>query len=826
MIVRPAILVLVFSAGLSIDAHFASAQTPPLAAPSSDATPSTAPSNGTTDLDQSFNLLTANNTPEARRLGARLLLESGKDEAIDRLIGVLSANPPDLAAQLAVVEAIAEVEKPSPPRVEPLIAMLGNLRPDTLEGVTRAIRRFDSGIVVERLRPLAVDASIPRPKRIGAIRALGVLGEDVKALGVLAGLLEEPNPAIRHAALMAFGEATGVSARDTNEALAWWKQTSLKTGDRWYRALIESRAQQVSRLIRERTDLTRRLVNAYRDAYLATAEADRPRLILSLLNDELASVRMLGLDLVNDLITDRKEISPDARARIVELTIDADPRVRLKATRIVGDLRLSAAVAKLIEAMQREIDDEVRAAQASALGRLDDPVALGPLLERLDGDSPLVVGEAVTALGVLLRRGQTTTLSVDPALQKILDRYSKLGPDDVELRERFLNAMTSIGAKSFRETLESEVTGNRPVRVRSAAIAGLATCEDARAAEVIRPLTQVTLPDIRMAAVSALGICGSDERDLEALRVRLDTDREDDAAIRLEAWDSYLMIARRLPTNDQIRISDQLDLPDDPTAQRHRLDLLKAVRGDPTRFDTMAVAMKTDVLERMADAQVELKEYPAASASLEHAMRLLGTEQNGRYAELAARSLSALLMGREDAAAAQRLGELFDGQQINGELSNVAAVSEMLLDEVGSRLAAASDGASYEAAFGLINTLGAFAGKAGESFADELNKLRDDLAAKRDRQVDALLATLTKDPEAETKLFQLGKQAVLPKVYERLKQNPPNDESADDVESRLVQLAKRFVPTWPGLENGGTPSDRAEALRRLKDSIDTTKSDA
>lgn len=826
MIARPVILSFALFAGFAAQTMDAFAQDQSLAAPPADATPSTAPSNATTDLDQGFNLLTANNTPEARKLGARLLLESGDDAAIARLMGVLSANPPDLAAQLALCAAIADAEKPSPKLVEPLIAMLGNLRPDTIEAVTRAIRRFDSGIVVERLRPIAIDASLPRPRRIGAIRALGVLGEDVKALGVLAGLLEDPNPAIQHAALMAFGEATGVSARDANEALAWWRQTSSKTGDRWYRALIESRAQQVSRLIRERTDLTRRLVNAYRDAYLATVEADRPRLILGLLNDELASVRMLGLDLVNDLITDRKEISSDARTRIIELTIDADPRVRLKATRIVGDLRLSSAVAKLIEAMQREIDDEVRAAQAAALGRLEDPVALGPLVDRLDGDSPLVVGEAVTALGVLLRRGQSNALSVDPIVQKILDRYGKLGNDDGDLRERFINAMTGIGAKSFRETLEAEVTGNRSIRVRCAAIAGLATCEDARAAEVIRPLTQVTLPDIRLAAVSALGLCGSSERDLESLRARLDSDREADAAIRLEAWDSFLMIARRLPTNDQIRISDQLDLPDDPTAQRHRLDLLKAVRGDPTRFDNLTAGMKTDVLERMADAQVELKEYAAASASLEHAMRLLGTEENGRYANLAARSLSALLMGREDTAAMQRLGELFDGQQINGELSNVSAVSEMLLDEVNSRLAAATDGASFEAAFGLINILGGFTGKAGTSFSDELNKLREELAAKRDRQVDELLATLASDPEAETKLFQLGKQAVLPKVYERLKEIKSNGDSAENAETRLIQLAKRFVPTWPGIENGGTSTDRAEALRRLKDSLDSTKSDA
>lgn len=799
----------------------------PLNAPPQTGSPSTAPASVSAELDQNFSLLTSNNTPDARKLGARNLLESSEDEALVRLVNVLSADPPDLAAQLAVCAAIAEVEKPSPKLVEPLIALLGNSRPDTLEGVTRAIRKFDSALVVARLRPIAIDSSLPRPKRIGAIRALGALGEDVKALGVLAGLLEDPNPSIRHSALMAFGEATGVSARDATEALAWWRETSSKTGNRWYRAIIESRAQQVSRLIRERTDLTKRLVNAYRDGYLATPEADRPRLIQNLLNDELASIRILGLDLVNDLITDRKEITTEARTRIVELTIDPDSRVRLKATRIVGDLRLTGAAAKLIEAMQREIDDEVRAAQAAALGRLDDPAALPPLLDRLDGDSGLVAGEAVTALGVLLRRGQGPAKASEPAIKKILNRYEKLGPNEDDLRERFIHAMTGIGAAAFREILESEVTGTRSVRIRSAAISGLATCEDARAADVIRPLTQITQPDIRLAAVSALGMCGSDERDLEALRGRLDGDRETDAAIRLEAWESYLMIARRLPTGAQIRISDQLDLPDDPMAQRHRLDLLKSVRTDPSHFDALAPDMKTDVLERMADAQVELKEFTAASASLEQAMRLLNGKDEDRFSNLAIRSLSALLMGREDAAAVQRLTELFDGEQFNGELKDVGPVAEVLLSEISARLASAADGASYDAALGLINLLGGFSGKAGPQFAAELTKLQKNILQKRDRQIDSLLESIAKDPDAETKLFHLGKQAVLPKVCERLSnvQSMPGP-STSDVEGRLVKLAKLFVPSWPGIESGGTPDDRENALKRLRESIDTAKSDA
>lgn len=815
---------LVAGAALLLPGNLAAqpASAPDTQKPSPTTSAAAEPAATTQRMDENILLIRGNNTPEARKLGATRLLEIGGDEAVARLMSVLAGDPPDLAAQLAVCGAIADFERPPAALVEALLAMLGDTRPGVIEAVTRAIRRFDSTVVVGRLRPIAEDAAYARPRRMAAIRALGVLSDDIQAIGVLAGLLEDTDRAIRHAALAAFNEATGAGMSDPEAALNWWRRASSLTQEKFLKALIESRAQQVQRIRNDRSELTRRLVVASREAYLNTAEPNRPRFLQSLLADDVAALRLLGLDLVNDMITDRREINPETKARIVELTTDPDSKVCLRAARIVGDLRLSNAVTKLMEASSRELDDDVRAAQVSALGRLDDLSALPALIERLNDDAPAVVGEAAISVGTLLRRGQQLPPDSDQMISRIRDRYARLGPPDNDLREKFLTAMAAIGAREFRSIFEREMTEGRTPRIRRAAIAGLAGYEDAAAAGLIRPLTFSPDAEIRLAAIDALGKCGSTEDDLATLQGHLHVDREPDAAIRQHAWDSYLSVAQRLPAETRIRISDQFDRPDDKTAQRRRIELLRALRTDAARFEELPREDRIDVFERIADAQLELGEYTAASASLEQAMGLVADMQSNQYAHLANGSIAALLKGREDAAALKRVGEFFDGQQVNGELTDPLPIAETIRREVAARIAAAKDATGFAEARNLLEMSSDFARKAGEPFANDLAAMREELAAKRNADVSRLLDAIATDPEAESKLFQLGRQAVLPQVYLRLTRQT-DATASPEVEARLLRLAKRLAPNWQGYEPNGNEEQRRGAMESLRETIESVK---
>ncbi|RIK66436.1 MAG: hypothetical protein DCC65_09850 [Planctomycetota bacterium] len=781
----------------------------------------TAPATLARELDENLSLIKGNNTPEARKLGASRLLEAGTDDSVGRLIALLVDEKADLPAQIAVCQAIAESESPPVTLVDPLLSLLGDARPGLVEAVGQAIRKYDSALVVGKLRPIALTASGPRARRLAAIRALGQLGDEIQAIAVLAGLFKDEDRVVRMAAFNAFSEATGVA--DPQAASDWYESRKSKSGLEWLRAIIEARSQQVARLKAEKSELTRRLVAAYRESYLTTPEPGRPKYLQSLLSDTLPSVRLLGLDLVNDLITDRKEINPETKGIIAELTLDPDARVRLRAARTVGDLRLGSAVTKLNEAQSREIDDDVRAAQVNALGRLDDITVMPSLVDRLSDDSLIVVGEAATALGTTLRRGQQNGAALDAAVPVIIERYKALPPDATETREKFLVAMTSIGAQRFRPIFEQHIEKSEPVRIQRAAISGLAAYEDAKAAERIRPLTTSTDPEIRMVAVTALGKCGGSEEDLSTLANLLLAEREPEPAIRQHAWDAYISVAQRLRPDVQVRISDQFDRADDKTAQRRRLELLRSLRADTVKFDSLTRDGKIDILERMADAQLELGEFTAASASLEQAMGLFPDQSSDRYASLAQRSVAALLAGKEDAAAIKRIGELFDGQQINGELRDAGPLADIIRGTIRARTAAALDATGYAESRGLIDAAGSLARIVGPDFERELAVLRDELIAKRSGDVDRLLTAIATDPEAEAKLFQHGRQAVLPKVYERLLEPPTTSAPAAEVEKRLVRLAKRLAPSWQGIETDATETQRRESLKALKETIDAAR---
>lgn len=824
MILRSANLVLLLFGLLS--APVVRAEDQPRASPSlaEVVQPTTSPAPPSLkQLDENLSLIRGNNTPEARKLGATRLLEAGTQDAVARLVSVFSANPADVTAQLAVCQAIADFERPPDALIDPILPLFGDARPNVLDAAALAIRRFDPSLIVGKTRPIAQDATAAPEVRLAAIRALGQLGDDIQAIGVLADLLEDADRTIRTAAFKAFREATGVG--DPQAASAWYRSKKTMSQVQWLKAIIEARSQQVARLKTERSDLTRRLVAAYRQTYLDTPEPNRPQYLQSLLADELPAARLLGLDLVNDLITDRKDINAETKSRIVELTVDLSPQVRLKASRMVGDLRLTNAVTKLLEALSREIEDDVRAVQLNALGRLDDLTVLPVLLNHLNDDSLPIVGEAATAIGTLLRRGQQADAAVETAAPQLTDRFRSLPASAEEVREKFLLAMTSMSDPAFRDIFEQEMERSRSLRIRRAAIAGLAGHEDSAAAEAIRPLTAAAEPEIRLVAVDALAKCGSSEADLTTLANLLPADREPEQAIRQHAWDSYLAVAQRLPPDARLRISNEFDRPDDKTAQRRRLEILRSLRNDTLRYESLSREARIDVLERIADAQLELGEYIAASASLEQAMGILVDQSGEVYASLAHRAIAALLQGKEDAAAMKRVGEFFDGQQINGELKDPLPVADIIRERIKSRISGASDATSFVEARNLIDATGPFAVIVGDSFREELDVLREELHNRRNADVDRLLATLATDPEAESKLFQHGRQAVLPKVYQRLLDPPTTTAPSADSETRLVRLARRLAPNWQGFEATDDEPQRRAALKALKEAIDAAKSE-
>lgn len=791
------------------------------------ATTATAPMPVAQQIEENLLLLRGNNTPEARKLGAAKLLQLGTPESIRPLIDLLSTPGGDAAAQLAIASAVGDAERPPTDLLNPLIELLADPRPALGQAAARAIQRFESEWVIRRLKPMATNSRGRPAERFAAISALGLFGDNIQAIAVLAALLENDDPAIRVAALEAFAQATGVGAEDPRAALTWWRRVSVMSKDQWLKALIEARSAQVRALQDSNAELTRRLVAAQREKYLLTPEAQRGALLQAMLRDNLAAVRLLGLDVVNDLITDRKEVGPDTRAIIVERVTDDNARVRLRAALRVGDLRLTMALPRLMEAIAQETNIEARAAQTSALGRIDDPAAAPLLEERLLDDSLEVVGEAALALGTLARRGQANPDVAARAAPALLARYQTLPPDRAGVREKFLTAMATVADESFRPVFEAEMQPDRPVNLQRAAIAGLAAYGDARAAEQIRPLLRSPTMEVRLAAVDALGKCGRSRKDLDALAMQSQPDRETEVGIRQRAWDGFLAVAQRIGPDEVMQIAQEFDRPDDPAAQRRRLELLRAVRSDLVRFDALPHATRIGLIEQMADAQMDLEEYAGAAASWEQVVGLLDDDDTAREAEYYRRAVSALLKAREDAEAVRRIEELTDGESVNGETVEPARLVDSVRQEINARITVAETrGVGFAEAVRLIELSGEPVRRLEPDAEAEWAAARQNVEARRDAVIESLLDAIVSDPQAEERLFQLGRDAVLPKIHQRLVARSATSAPADESEARLVRLARRLLPTWTGFNGGSTADDRAAALEALRTAIEGARSEA
>ncbi|HKQ50188.1 MAG TPA: HEAT repeat domain-containing protein [Phycisphaerae bacterium] len=778
--------------------------------------PTSSPTSGPRETDQNLALIKGNNTADARKLGALRLLEIGGPDASNALAEILRQKPADLPAQVAVCAALIDGPQADPALLQPLLDLLGDPRPGLEDVLVSALQRFDRSQVVERLRPAAVESSQGRPKRLAAIAALGSMGDEKNAVAVLRILLDDPSRSVQGAALAAFSQATGIAHPDSAAAKDWWEKHSQMSTVEWLRTVSNARNGQVRALSGEKTELTRRLTASYREFYLQTPEPARPPYLKSLLTDALPAVRSLGLDLINDLITDRKEIDPALKPLVAGTLVDPDPKVRMRAARMVSDLRLSVGLARLTDALGRELVDEVRAAQVAALGRLDDLLAIPVLTERLTDESGIVVVEAATALGNLARRGRAERQVSDAIARVLLERFEKVATSDAELREKLLMAMANIDAPGLWPVFERELRADNDVGLRRAAMIGLAAGGDAAVAPMVRPLLASSEPELRLAAVDALAKCGRLEVDLDALSRLLNPEVEPDLAVRQRAWDAFLAVLQHAAPDKRLAVADSYNLPDDKIAQRRQLDILKTFRADAVAYESLSDDQRLVLLEKTARAQLQLAEFSGAAATLEQATSLLRDLESPRYAAISTECVAALLKGREDEHAVRRLMELSDGQPINGELTDLRPLTRALRDELEARITAADDAVDLESALKLTMLSAEFAESAGPDFAQDLAVWRTRAMAKRDNVIDGLLSQLAGDPDAEARLMKDNPQAVLSRIYQKLA-GAPESVSTSDEEERLVRLARRLAPKWEGYSADTTPENRTASLNDLRD---------
>ncbi|MFA7237192.1 MAG: HEAT repeat domain-containing protein [Phycisphaeraceae bacterium] len=377
-----------------------------------------------------------------RRAAAVNLLTRGWPAAMVALGGQL-ADASDPTGQRAVASALGAAEVTPPDALaEPLLALIGADNDALRRDVAAALGRYEDGPVLTRLIAWANDSDKPANVRLGAIAVLAEHRQPISAQ-TLVGLTEpKQDGLIRNAAFDALQELTGDTeiGRDAAGWHQWWEAHRQLPRDRWLARMVRSLSEQKRQLAADQATLTARLADALGQLYVATAEADRPALLMKMLDDPITAVRLEALALVERNLLNAQSPPQPVRDKLRTRLDDDSPTVRASAAALLRDIDDDPAADQVAGRLSAETDPAARNAYLSLLARKPRPAAIDPalvLLGRSDTRSA-AAAMVIAALdaGLLQPRQQAAALkaaraavradaSPDPAMVKLLGRMAQ-----------------------------------------------------------------------------------------------------------------------------------------------------------------------------------------------------------------------------------------------------------------------------------------------------------------------------------------------------------------------------------------------------------------
>jgi len=767
-------------------------------------------------------LLKEQNTPKARRTGARELLDRGWPQAIRVLLEVLQ-NGKDPMAQIAVIEVIAETGEPSPRFIHPLITLLGSKDETIRDAAADALARYNNGGVVDRLSGLARGTGQPMPDaamRIAAIRALSQMSDRREAMEALMTLLEDANLDVRVKAAQAVRDAAGIDfGQDIRAIQKWWQLDSERTDvgrsrDRYLVKIKQNRALQ-----KDLEAVQSILVATLRKFYLRMPDAQKIDTLLEYFEDPMSDVRLLGLELVNAMQTDRKPVPEPVLKRLRRMVSDPSSKVRREVVVTLRDLH-DAADAKLILAQLRlETDGTVRAAMLNALGRLGAPEAISVMIESLSSNDKQVVAEGALGLAVLGEEGHVPAERLAPAIKPLKDCYGKLAAGDQQLREQLLEAMARIAdpqfAPIFREALVSKndgtaLVGKNDAVVRQAAARGIGALGKPENAQLLIDHLSDPDPGVRRTVVDALARIAKPEH-LENLFSRLDAKNESDATVRIKAWEGIRQILRGLDVGEQRRwITARLDPKADKATAERYVELMTEIEKGLAAASPPPPDLH-EVREQLAEGLRHAGRFAEAARVYKVTHDAMTKARNGRAWSVGLKLFATQLQADrydEAMALAEKLRASATGQQ-----------RHLLAEALYNHLDALRKDSEPDKALDVLERVD---GGYGDDWASKFAQLRrqcQDLRREQDvATVRRCLAQLRGDPDeverAKQQIRTLAVRAINPLVEElRAVLAAPK---ADPVrEQQILELLESLVPGWERYPDKASNAVKREALDQL-----------
>ncbi len=635
-------------------------------------------------LNDLIALIEGQNTPEGRRTIVRELLLQGWPETTSRLVSLLSGT--NTAAKTAVATVLADL-----PRflelayVDPLIGMLTDADAGVRQAAAGALAAYTNNGVTQRLRGLALDTEEPRPARLAAITALGLMTQR-DAIEALVAVLGDPDPVVARAGLAAMAQAAAMDFNeDIQAARTWWEESSALPRETWQQRQINRLVLKDREMRRRLESLEVRLTRVLETSFQRVPDADRLALLGGYLTDPALSIRLVGLRLAQMHVAQGKSLSTELHERLRELVNSSEAREQAAAVQAVATLREPEDAERFVAMLATARNRDVRLALLNGLGYVGRGAATEVLLRAADDVDEQCAAEAVAALGRLAERGVLQAELRESVAARLLEAFERTEPAQIAVRERVLWAMGNVADVRFGPAFATALDRREGVPVRLAAVRGIASLRNPQLADALADAVGDPDSGVRKIAVETLAVIGSasSERHVQALWERVASPQETDETIRQAAWRSVLEILSKGSSDDLERWIARLPGTTVQDTQR-RIELLERLARAGLEIEPVDRGRLGLIRARLAAQYVRLEQPGEAVAAYVAALSDLHVAQSDTRRRVALELLRYTLVNDHYSAAVAEALATAVGTDEQGVLWQTARA------EIESRLSAST----------------------------------------------------------------------------------------------------------------------------------------
>lgn len=399
-----------------------------------------------------------------------LLNESGpaSQQVMQTLVSELTDNN-NASVRRAILQGIRLADGRVSDAFGPIIVrLLDEWDVTWIDDASGALGRIPSDQLSRQLSQVASDKQANATARSAATGALGY-HRSQKAARTLVDLLRaESAEALQPTVFRSLARLSGIDqyADDADRWQAWWQQCRSYKAQQWQQHLIENHARRAEINARQKLQMQDRLLLAMRQRYRATPATERQTVLIAMLDDKIAEVRGLALELVRELLIGG-EVTPLLTDALLTRLNDASPNVRSVAAYILRDLKneKAADIAAKRLAAHLETNRTVLRSYLLLIQRLPRANAIDAVLELLDDKD--IRGEAAGALIAAIDQ-QSTPL--DPQrMEKAASWLRNQLKQDDDPEPRFVELLGRVGQASDWRFIERWLDSDDPAVSEAAA---------------------------------------------------------------------------------------------------------------------------------------------------------------------------------------------------------------------------------------------------------------------------------------------------------------------------------------------------------------------